>query len=136
MSQFLETTEWASLGFTNTYTSTPIADGFLYLLEDTVGVCMVADKFTQQGVMDTLDVEWNEDGVLIYQADKIRVAKAAVAMAPGQAVYWSGVYGAGVTNVWASGLYRIGICVKEAAAADADVLIHLEGHMVTQEAAP
>jgi predicted RecA/RadA family phage recombinase len=74
--------------------------------------------------------------VLIYQAEKIRVPKAAVAINPGQAVYWSGTYGDGVTNVWASGLYWIGNCVKVAAAGDDDVLIHLEGHKAAQESAP
>jgi hypothetical protein len=60
MSQFLETTEFASLGFTNDI-STPLQDGFLYLLNDTVGVIMVAHKYDQNGQMvDPLTVEWNK----------------------------------------------------------------------------
>ena len=141
MAQFLETIapegDWRSMVFTYNL-SAPLDHGELYLLEDTVGVIFVHDKLDPAtGCQVALTVEFEEDGVLIYQAEKITVPKAAgVALNVGQAVYWDGVSGNGVTGTWASGLLWIGVVTQVAVAGDARVQIDLHGNHALAESAP
>lgn len=137
MAQYLETDNYRSFRFTHD-SSIPLNHGELYLLNDTVGMIFVANKLDPTtGCQVTLDVEEGEVGVLIYQAEKIRVPKAAgLIINEGQAIYWDGIPANGVTNVWATGLYWIGICIEPSPAAHTRVLIDLLGNKATAEEAP
>jgi len=120
--------------------SDPLNNGHLYKLNNTVGRILVADKIIttgpNAGCRDTLDVENGEIGVLCYNCEKIRVPTAGLVWLPGQAVYWDGVHGNGVTNVFGSGVLWIGICVEAAAVTDDNVLIDLHGNHPLAEEAP
>lgn len=131
---------YKSLEFTHSE-STVLNNGFLFHLNNTVGVIFVAEKIdptTGCRDADGLTLEFGERGVLIYNCEKIRVPKQdGVAIIPGEAIYWDGVHANGVTNVWTSGLLWIGICVDENADADDDeVLIDLHGNHPLAEEAP
>ncbi len=121
--------------------SDPLNNGHLYKLNNTVGRILVADKIIttgpNAGCRDTLDVENGEIGVLCYNCEKIRVPKVAgIVFQPGEAVYWDQQPGDGVTNVFASDLLWIGICVEAAGADDDEVLIDLHGNHPLEEEAP
>ncbi len=94
--------------------SAGVTEGLLYLIEATVAIAF-------QTIAFGLPVGMN------YHVEKVMVNKAAVAMTVGQKVYWSGVNGDAVTNVYQSGFYWIGIVVADAAAGDAQVKIDLKG---------
>ena len=128
--------EFKSVSFD--YADSPcLAHGHLYKLGNTVGVIFVADKLDPvTGCRVPFTVCSGETGVLIYSCEKIRLQKAAVAIAVGNAIYWDGVHGNPVTNVWASGLLEIAKCVEAAAAGDDDVLADLHGDMIEDEVAP
>lgn len=142
MAQFLRTAtpmgDWRSFKFTCTE-SAGLQLGFLALIQETVGVIFIGEPILDdQGcrvypVGEDL-VEFGEEGVLIYHAEKIIVPKTAgsgTAFLPGDKVYWSGVYGTGVTPTFDTGRYWIGIATEPAADADTEVEIDLKGDKAT-----
>lgn len=92
-------------------------------------------------VQDTVCVVYFETAVVlaaeffpIYHCDKIVVTKwagTAYAFTAGQKVYWSGVDGDGVTPVYRSTYYWIGIATEPAGAFDETVEIDLKGDKAT-----
>lgn len=134
MAQFLRTTapegDWRSFRFTNPY-SYEMGNGLLYLVRETVGVPLVAQRLDPNtGCELDLVVPAGSEGVFIYHAEKIRLAKVAASghdFLPGDKVYWSGVAGAGVTPTYQSGFYWIGICVWPSAAGESTVIVDLKG---------
>lgn len=100
-----------------------MVEGQIYMIQNTVGVVFQDAAF---GAAYSLN----------YHVEKIMVDKAAVAIFVGDAIYWSGVDGDPVTNVWTSGLLWIGICVEDAAAGADQVKIDLKGDKATVGAAP
>lgn len=98
--------------------SAGVTEGLLYLIEATVAIAFQTIAFGLPVAMT-------------YHIEKVMVNKAAVAMTVGQKVYWSGVNGAAVTNVYDSNFYWIGIVVADAAAGDAQVKIDLKGDKAT-----
>jgi hypothetical protein len=97
-------------------------DPYLYLINDTVGA-----------LLETIAVD--EEGVLIYHAEKIMVMKVTnQPFDPGDRVYF--VPGSRlVTPVYNSGYYWIGIATEPALAADEFVEIDLKGDHAEVEAA-
>jgi len=134
MAQFLRTAtpegDWRSLKFTN-LDSINWLDGKLYMVNDTVGVVIVAAAYNDQGCAVDLVVEPGHEGVLIYHAEKIMLEKlcgsGGSTFQVGQKVYWSGVNGSVVTPNHQSGYYWIGICVAPAGIDDCTVKVDLKG---------
>lgn len=133
MAQFLRTAtpegDWRSFRFTNNETYN-MGNGLLYMVQETVGVPLVASRYDANNCPLPLIVPAGEEGVFIYHAEKIEVAKVAASghdFLPGDKVYWSGVAGAGVTPTHQSGWYWIGICVWPSGAGEALVIIDLKG---------
>jgi hypothetical protein len=90
----------------------------------------VAQRLDANNCPLDLVVPDGEEGVLIYHAEKIRVAKVDGSghdFLPGDKVYWSGVAGAGVTPTYQSGFYWIGICVEPSPTPERTVIIDLKG---------
>lgn len=140
MESFAVEGTYKSLEFTSS-TSGQLWNGYLHRENETIGVIFVAEKLYTTGRLagarDQLTVDNGEIGVIIYNCEKIQVPKAAgVAFNPGDAVYWDGIHLNGVTPVFASGLYWIGICAQAAVAADEQVLIDIHGNHAMIEAAP
>ena len=137
MESFGVESEYKPLQFTYT-DSDPIAVGSLYKIANTVVMIFVADRINPiTGNRETLEVRSGEEAIGIYSCEDIQLPKlAGVAIAPGEAVYWSGVAGTGVTNVWQSGWLQIGRCKEDAAAGDATVLCDLHGDHPFAEVAP
>jgi len=70
----------------------------------------------------------------IYHCEKIVVNKWAgtqYAFTAGQKVYWSGIDGDGVTPVYRSTYYWIGVATEDAGAFDTTVEIDLKGDKAT-----
>lgn len=134
MANFLRTCtpegDWRSLRFTNP-DSVVWLDGQLYMIQDTIGVVIVAAAYTAAGCADALDVDPGEEGVMIYHAKKILLPKVCGSggsvFVVGQKVYWSGVGGDPVTPTYQSGFYWIGICVHPAGIDDCYVKTDLKG---------
>ena len=135
MAQFLRTAspdgDWRSFKFTHAIPGLTMTEGSLYQIQDTVGVLILDIKYTAAGCKDAKTITEDDEGVLIYHAEKIRVDKGAFAILPGDKIYWSGVQGSAVTNVFTSGALWIGICVWPAAVGDSTVIIDLKGDKAT-----
>jgi hypothetical protein len=89
---------------------------WLYMIQNSVGMLIE-------------DVANGDEGVLIYQAEKIMVAKKHTSVdvfLPGDTVYWDPADGL-VTPVYDTGLYRIGVATEPALGADYLVEIDLDG---------
>jgi predicted RecA/RadA family phage recombinase len=110
--------DWRS--FEMTALSPGVTAGQMDLIEDTVGV------FAQTAAT-------GEQVALIYHAEKILVPKSQTTGAgeftAGDKVYFD--HADAEVNNDSSGNYLCGICVKDAALADAEVLIDLDGAHVT-----
>ena len=122
-----------------TYTgSDPIASRSLYKLFNTVCLIFVADRIhPTTGNRETLEVRSGEGAVGVYSCEDIQLPKVAgVAIHVGDAVYWSGVNGTGVSSNWQTGWLRIGICKQAADAGDEYVLCDLHGDHPIAEPAP
>lgn len=94
----------------------------LVKIEDTVGMIYFAN------------VVLGDEFVLIYHAEKVIVDKlhgSGEAINKGDAIYWSGVDGTGVSAVFTSGWLWIGIATEDAAADDETVEIDLKGDKAT-----
>jgi hypothetical protein len=138
MAQYLRTIapegDWRSFFFTSAR-SEPYVNGNLILHNDTVGVIFVdsdLDATTGVNANTPPQREIDEDVVIIYAAEKIRLPKEAVAIAEGENLYFSGTEGDSVTNVFQSGYWKIGIAVKDAGADDDYVIADLDGKQAVQ----
>ena len=134
MAQFLRTAtpdgDWRSFKFTHALVpDITLTEGSIYQIQDTIGVLILDIQYTTAGCKDAKTINSGDEGVLVYHCEKIRVNKDAVAFLPGDAVYWNGVQGGNVTNVYSSGAIWIGICVWAAAADDATVIIDMKGEV-------
>lgn len=142
MAQFLRTAtpmaDWRSFKWTNTESADKVS-GQLLLVQETVGVVFVGEPVLDaEGcrvyAVGEDAVAFGEEGVLIYHAEKIMVEKLTGSgqdFLPGDKVYWSGVYGTGVTPIQTSGYYWIGIATEPADADDEQVEIDLKGDKAT-----
>ncbi len=138
MAQFLRTIapegDWRSFFFTSVR-SDPYVNGNLILVNDTVGVIFVdsdLDATTGVNANDPPQREIDEDVVIIYAAEKIRLPKAGVEIAEGDNLYFSGTEGDTVTNVYQSGYWKIGIAIEAAEAGDDYVIADLHGQHAVQ----
>jgi len=120
MAQFFRTAtpmgDWRELDFTCDV-SGGVESGELLRHNDTVGICFNAADF-------------GDNVRLIYEIEKAMVDKLTGSgedIAEGEWVYWSGVYGTGVSANYTSGWYKIGICVAAAGEDDTSVMIDLFG---------
>lgn len=116
--------------FTHAISGLTMTEGQIYKVEDTIGVLILDIQYGTQGEKLAKTITEDDEGVLIYHAEKIQVSKRARTgdtFLPGDKVYWSGVQGAAVQPVYQSGFYWIGICVWPAAATDTTVIIDLKG---------
>ena len=132
MAQFLRTTMDHTRTFKFTHALVPditLTEGLIYQIQDTIGVLLLDIQYTAAGCKDAKTINSGEEGVLVYHCEKIRVDKIACAFLPGDVVYWSGVQGAPVTNVYSSGAIWIGICVWAAATSDSTVIIDMKGEV-------
>jgi hypothetical protein len=132
MAQFLRTTmdHTRTFKFTNALVpALTLTEGSIYQIQDTIGVLLLDIQYTAAGCKKAKTIGSGEEGVLVYHCEKIRVNKDAVAFLPGDAVYWNGVQGGNVTNVYSSGGIWIGICVWAAAAGDSTVIIDMKGEV-------
>jgi len=122
--------DWRSFKFTHAISGLTMIEGQIYKVEDTVGVLLLDIQYTAAGCKKAKTIVEDDEGVLIYHAEKIVVDKkagTAYAFLPGGKVYWSGVNGDPVTPVYQSGFYWIGICILAAAATADEVTIDLKG---------
>lgn len=122
--------DWRSFRFTHAITGLTMTESYIYMVEDTVGVLLLDIQYGSQGEKLAKTITVDDEGVLIYHAEKIQVRKIArtgYSFLPGDKVYWSGVQGAPVTPIYQSGFYWIGICVWPAAESAATVIIDLKG---------
>jgi hypothetical protein len=111
-----------SLGQLGVKDAEAAGDPYLYLINDTVGA-----------LLETIAVD--EEGVLIYHAEKIMVMKVTnQPFDPGDRVYWDPATRL-VTPVYGGGYYWIGIATEPALAADDYVEIDLKGDHAEVEAA-
>lgn len=101
-------------GLTAIAESGGVLEGEIYMVSDTFGVAFQ-------------DADVGDPFCLNYHVEKVMVFKAAIAIGVGDKIYHSGVGATPVTNVWADGLYWIGICVADAAAEDDKVKIDIKG---------
>lgn len=135
MAQFLRTAtpdgDWRSFKFTHAIPGLTMTEGELYQIQDTVGVLILDIQYSDAGCKEAKTITEDDEGVLIYHAEKIRVDKGAFAILPGDKIYWSGVQGSSVTNIYGSGALWIGICVWAAALGDSTVIIDLKGDKAT-----
>jgi len=134
MAQFLRTAtpmgDWRSFKFTHAESGVTYTEGYLYLIQETVGVLILDIQYGTQGEKLAKTIEMGDEGVLIYHAEKVNVLKllgTGETFLPGDKVYWSGVQGAAVTPNYTTGYYWIGIAVAPAGMADEYVMIDLKG---------
>lgn len=116
--------------FTHAISGLTMTEGQLYKVEDTIGMLILDIQYTSAGCKAAKTITEGDDGVLIYNAEKIEVDKrtrTGDAFLPGYNVYWSGQQGAAVQPDYQSGFYEIGKCVKAAGASDSTVIIDLKG---------
>lgn len=116
--------------FTHAISGLTMTEGQLYKVEDTVGMLILDIQYDSSGAKQAKTITIGDDGVLIYNAEKIEVDKrtrTGDSFLPGDKVYWSGVQGASVQPVYQSGFYEIGRAVKAASASATTVIIDLKG---------
>ena len=122
MAQFLRTAtpmgDWRS--FKITVPSGGMEIGKIYKVQDTYGVF-----FSQDGT-DGDTIAEGESGYLIYEAEKIMVAKDTNAINAGDIVYYNASAGTVSATNGGSDI-AIGICVESASASDTQVMIDLDG---------
>jgi len=126
--------DWRSFKFIVTV-SAGLIHGDLTLIQETVGSVFIGRPVLDvNGCTLPLVAAVGEECVLIYHAEKILVDKltgSGEVFLPGDKVYWSGVTGTGVSPVYTSGWYWIGICVQPADADVLTVVIDLKGDKAT-----
>lgn len=122
--------KWCSFKFTHAESGVTYEEGKLYKIQDTIGVLLLDIQYGSQGEKLDKEITIGDDGVLIYNAEKINVYKetgTGNSFSPGDKVYWSDTQGASVTPTHSSGYYWIGVCVKAAEEDDSLVMIDLKG---------
>ena len=128
--------DWRTFKFTMTEDG-PWTEGELYMVQETVGVLLLDIQYTSAGCKEAKTIVVDEEGVLIYHAEKIMVDKVAgTVFLPGDKVYWGSSaggapQGGAVNPAYQSGEYWIGICVEAAGADDDQVMIDLKGDKAT-----
>jgi hypothetical protein len=127
--------DWRSFRFTLSH-SGGVQNGDLLLVQETVGQVFIGDiALDSHGCkVEPQHLDFGDECVLIYHADKTIVEKqvgSGQVFLPGDKVYWSGTHGDGVTPIYASGLYWIGIATEPADADDDEVEIDLLGNKAT-----
>lgn len=126
--------DWRSFKFTHDESGVTYSEGELYKIQDTIGVLFLDIQYDSEGNKKDKTIGIGDEGVLVYHIEKVIVDKEAgsgLAFSPGDKVYWSGVQGAGVTPVYQSGYYWIGIAVEAATAEATEVKIDLKGDKAT-----
>lgn len=119
--------DWRSFKFTHAIEGLTMTEGSIYQIEDTVGVLLLDIQYSSAGCKEAKTIEEDDEGVLIYHAEKIMVDKKSGSFLPGDKVYWGGTQGDGVESHYQSGEYWIGICVRAAETSDSQVMIDLKG---------
>ena len=116
--------------FTHAVAGLTMTEAYLYLIEDTVGVLLLDIQYGTQAEKLAKEIVIGDEGVVVYHCEKIMVFKrvgTGYSFLPGDKVYWSGVQGDPVTNVYQSTFLWIGICVRAAGESDTRVMIDLGG---------
>lgn len=122
--------DWRSFKFTNSLVpALTLAEGEIYQIQDTIGVLLLDAKYDSQGCKLPATIDSGEEGVLVYHIEKVMVKKIACAFLPGDVVFWDGIQGNPVSNVYSSGGIWIGICVRAAGTGDALVMIDMKGEV-------
>ena len=121
--------DWRSFKFTHAIPGLTMTEALIYQVQDTVGVLILDIQYSTAGCKEAKTIEEGDEGVLIYHAEKILLPKIACAFSPGDVVYWTGVQGGFVTNVYSSGAIWIGICVQAAVAGDTYVKTDMKGEV-------
>lgn len=122
--------DWRSFRFTHAVSGLTMTEGLLYLIQETVGVLLLGIQYGTQGEKLAKTIVEDDEGVLIYHAEKIMVYKrtgTGYSFLPGDKVYWTGTQGDPVTPTYQSTYYWIGICVWPASESDTRVMIDLKG---------
>jgi len=110
--------------------------GELVLVQETVGLIFIGEPILDVNgcKIDPQVVPFGEESVLVYHIEKVIVEKlvgSAEVAFPGDKVYWSGVYGTGVSPVYTTGWYWIGIFTEPRGADEATAEIDLKGDKAT-----
>ncbi len=116
--------------FTHAVSGLTMTEGYMYMIQHTVGVLLLDIQYNSDGSKADKEITEDDEGVLIYNAKKIRVRKfveTGDVFLPGDKVYWSGAQGDKVHPHHRSADYWVGICVWPASATDAYVIIDLKG---------
>lgn len=122
--------DWRSFKFTHAISGLTMTEGELYMVQHTVGVLLLGIQYGTQGEKEAKTITEDDEGVLIYHAEKIMVDKfvrTGSAFLPGDKIYWSGVQGDPVHPWHRSADWWIGICVWPASDTDTRVMIDLKG---------
>jgi len=126
--------DWRSFKFTHAQSGVTMKLGYLYLIQETVGVLLLDIQYGSDGCKLDSEITIGDEGVLIYHAEKIMVYKntgTGESFLPGDKVYWSGTAGDPVTPTWATGYYWIGIATEPAGESATLVEIDLKGDKAT-----
>ena len=133
MAQFLRTAtpdgDWRSFKFTHAIADLTMTEGLIYMIEDTVGVLILDIQYSSAGCKEAKTIVEDDEGVLIYHAEKIKVRKrtgTGYSFLPGDKIYWTGTQGDPVYP-YRSAYYWIGTCVWPAGDDDEYVIIDLKG---------
>lgn len=122
--------DWRSFKFTHAIAGLTMTEGSIYMVQETVGVLLLPIQYGTQGEKLAKTIVEDDEGVLIYHAEKIMVDKrtgTGYSFLPGDKVYWTGTQGDPVTPTYQSTYYWIGICVVAAGENDDQVMIDLKG---------
>lgn len=122
--------DWRSFKFTHALSGVTMTEGYMYMIQETVGILILDIQYTAAGCKDAKTIVEDDEGVLIYHAEKInarKFIKTGCSFLPGDKVYWSGVQGDSVHPWHRSADYWIGICVWPAGDNDQYVMIDLKG---------
>ncbi len=116
--------------FTHAVSGQTMTESYIYLIQETVGVLILDINYNSDGSKAAKTIVEDDEGVLIYHAEKISVRKrtgTGYSFLPGDKVYWSGTQGDPVTPTYQSTYYWIGICVWAAGESEEYVIIDLKG---------
>ena len=116
--------------FTHAVAGLTMTESYIYLIQESVGVLILDIQYDADGGKEAKTIVEDDEGVLIYHAEKIEVRKrtgTGYSFLPGDKVYWTGTQGDPVTPTYQSTYYWIGICVWAAGDSDEWVIIDLKG---------
>ena len=122
--------DWRSFKFTHAEAGVTYEEGKIYRIRDTIGILLTDISYDSSGCKEDAERSLGDECVLVYHIEKIMAKKVAGAVfLPGDVVYWPGIQGAAVTNVYSSGAIWIGIATEPAATDDARVEIDMKGEV-------